>query len=140
MRFGHMPPKIMNNKLKIFFTAIVLSTFSCNCGNNNNSQQASITISPDAGTVYKSGDVVKVDVNLPSGTKVDSVVYLLDSVKLFSKKDTSAIILKTDTMKLGAKLITAKIYTDGKYQDVSTNIVLMAGKAPVDYTCKSLPA
>ena len=134
MRFGHMPPDMMNNKLKIIFAAIVLSTFSCSCDHNNNSQQTSITISPDAGTAYKAGDLVKVSLGYPSGTKVDSVVYLVDSVKLFSKKDTSAISLKTDTMKLGAKLITAKIYADGKYQDVSTNIVLMAGKAPVDYT------
>ena len=99
MRFGHMPPDTMNNKLKIFFTALVLLAFGCN---HNTNQQANITISPDAGTAYKAGDLVKVSLGYPSGTKVDSVVYLVDSVKLFSKKDTSAISLKTDTMKLGA--------------------------------------
>ena len=134
MRFGHMPPDTMNHKLKIFFTVLVLSAYACN--HSNNSQQSSITISPDAGTIYKSGDAVKVYVNLPSGTKVDSVVYLLDSVRVFSKKDTSAISLKTDTMKLGVKLIKAKVYADGKNQDALTNIVVMAGKAPEELTYK----
>jgi len=136
MRFGHMPPKMMNHKLKIFSIVLVLLAIGCSCNRCGNNQPTNISISPDAGTAYKAGDVVKVSVGLPSDSKVDSVVYLLDSVKLFSKKDTTPISLKTDTMPLGAKLITAKVYTDGKDQDVSTNIVLMAAKAPEDYTFK----
>jgi glutamine cyclotransferase len=77
-----------------------------------------------------------VHLGIPADTKVDSVVYLLDYVKLLSKKDTSPISFKTDTMSLGSKLITAKVYADGKDQDVSTNIILLAGKAPADYTFK----
>jgi glutamine cyclotransferase len=136
MRFGHMPPKMMNHKLKIFSVALVLSTFGCSCDHHSNTSQETITISPDAGTAYKAGDAVNVHLGLTADTKVDSVVYLLDSIKLFSKKDTASITLKTDTMPLGAKLITAKVYTDGKDQDASTNIVLMAAKAPEDYTFK----
>jgi glutamine cyclotransferase len=60
----------------------------------------------------------------------------LDSVKLASKKDSSAINFKTDTMALGARVITAKFYQKGKSQDISTNIVLMAARAPEEYTYK----
>lgn len=129
MRFGQVPLNIMNNKLKVLFTAVLLIALGC----SHNNQQGTITISPEAGTAYKAGDVVKVNVSLPN-LKMDSVVYLVDSVKVASKKDTMPVSLKTDTMRLGIKLITAKVYQGGKSQDVSTNIVLLAAKAPENYT------
>jgi glutamine cyclotransferase len=61
-------------------------------------------------------------------------VYLLDTVKLASKTDSSAISVKTDTLPLGIKVVTAKFYKGGQAQDVSTNFVLMAAKAPEVYT------
>ena len=93
-------------------------------------------ISPDAGTSYKAGDVVAVKATNASGTNADSVVYLIDSVRFTSRKDTLAIKIKTDTMPLGSKLITARIFADGKAQEVSTNIILKAAKAPVAYGYK----
>ena len=95
-----------------------------------------ITISPESGTNYKSGNPVIIKAGYPSDQKVDSIVYLLDSVKIASKKDSSAISLKTDTLKLGSRLITARVYSDGKSSEISTNIVLLAAKAPEDYTFK----
>jgi glutamine cyclotransferase len=133
MRFGLMPPNTMNNKLAIFFAAIVLLAFGCN---HNNNQQTNISISPEAGSAYKAGDVVNVKVGLPSDTKVDSIVYLIDSTRFASKKDSTALILKTDSMPLGIKLITARVYQGGTKQEVSTNIVLLAAKAPEKYTFK----
>jgi glutamine cyclotransferase len=132
MRFGHMPLNTMNNKLKVLFAAVVVLAFGCN---HNNNQQTNLSISPEAGSTYKAGSEVKVSVGL-ADIKPDSVVYLIDSVKLISKKDTTGITLKTDTMRLGIKLITAKVYQGGKSQDVSTNIVLLAAKAPENYTYK----
>ena len=136
MRFGHMPLNLMNNKPILLFATIVLIAFGCH--SNNSQQTENITISPEAGTSYKAGDAVKVSIGLPSGSKLDSVVYLIDSARFTSRKDSSSISFKTDTMKLGIKLITAKVYADGKDQDASTNIVLMAAKAPEDYTFKVL--
>ena len=89
---------------------------------------------PEAGTNYKQGQDVNVKLSYPADLKPDSIVYLLDSVRFASKKDSSAIVLKTDTMPLGPRGITAKLYTGGKSQDVSTNIVLLAGKEPEKYT------
>lgn len=124
----------MNKKIKLFTAAAAILTmgyYSC----HRNTPTANITISPEAGTSYKSGDEVKVSLNL-SGAKLDSVVYLLDSARFASKKDSSALTLKTDTMRLGNKLITAKVYADGQLQEVSTNIVLLAAKAPEELTYK----
>jgi glutamine cyclotransferase len=58
----------------------------------------------------------------------------MDTVKLASKTDSSAISIKTDTLPLGIKVVTAKFYKGGQAQDVSTNFVLMAAKAPEQYT------
>ena len=76
----------------------------------------SITIRPEAGATYKTGDTVQVKPHYGSGTTVDSIVYLVDSVRMSSKKDSSAFSLKTDSLKLGPKIITAKIYQGGKSQ------------------------
>jgi glutamine cyclotransferase len=124
----------MKNRLILFFAAIALFTYSCQ--NNTKESGADITISPEAGTTYKAGDPVSIKVSYPSAVKPDSVVYLLDSVRLASKKDSSVISFKTDTLPMGVRVITAKLYQGGKSQDISTNIVLMAAKAPEEMTYK----
>jgi glutamine cyclotransferase len=116
------------------FIAAVLSMLLFSCRNSNDTVN-DISLNPESGTTYKSGDAVNVNLKLGSA-KMDSVVYLLDSIKLASKKDTSAITFKTDTLALGPRTITARVYNGGKSQDISTNIVLLAAKAPEEYTYK----
>lgn len=121
----------MKNKLTLLFTAIVLLAISCT---NKTQDIVDITLSPEAGTTYKSGDAVTIKLNFPATSKPDSIVYLIDSVKFSTKKDSASISFKTDTMPMGDRLITAKFYQKGKSQDVSTNIVLMPSKAPDELT------
>jgi glutamine cyclotransferase len=123
---------IMKQRSILFLAAIALFAYSCQSNKTNSG--GDITISPESGTAYKSGDAVSISVHNSSGSKPDSIVYLVDSVKIASKKDTSAFSFKTDTMPLGARVITAKMYEGGKVQDISTNIVLMAPKAPEELT------
>jgi glutamine cyclotransferase len=135
-RFGLLPHKIpMKNKLKLLIpvTALAVLFYSCT---NNSKQSESITLSPEAGTTYKSGEPVAVKAHYSSGLKPDSIVYLVDSVRAGTAKDSAAFTLKTDTIALGPRVITAKIYQGGKFQDVSTNIVLLAPKAPEELTYK----
>ena len=117
----------MKNKYFLLIAAIFLLAYSCNPNKNT---QSSLTISPEAGSSYKSGDVIKINVHYGTDVKPDSIVYQLDSARLGTKKDSSTVSFKTDTMALGARGITAKVYQGGKSQDVSTNIVLYAAKAP----------
>ena len=112
---------------------VIFTLKSCKSGNQADNN---VTVTPEAGTSYKTGDKVAVQAHYPQGTKADSVVYLLDSVRVGSKKDSTAITLQTDTMRLGPRIITAKVYSAGKSQDASTNIVLLPAKAPVAYTYK----
>jgi len=124
----------MKNRNLFLIAAITLLIYSCHNKPSENGND--ITISPESGTSYKAGDAVNVTVHYPASVKADSIVYMLDSVKVASKKDSSAISLKTDTMPLGTRVITAKVYQSGKSQDASTNIVLLAAKAPEELTYK----
>jgi len=93
-----------------------------------------ITVSPEAGTNYKSGDPVTVKANYPNDLKPDSIVYLVDSAKVTTKKDSTPFTLKTDGYLLGPRIITARIFSQGKSTEATTNIVLLAAKAPEQYT------
>ncbi|GGH23010.1 glutaminyl-peptide cyclotransferase [Mucilaginibacter phyllosphaerae] len=123
------------NKRIIFFAVIALLAYGC----TDNNKQQDFTISPEAGTNYTTGNTVALKVNVPSGVKVDSVVYLLDSARISVAKDTAAISLKTDSLTLGARIITAKIYQEGKSQDLTTNINLLAKPAEeLNYTLEKV--
>jgi len=122
----------MKHKFRVLLAAVL---FVCSC-DEHKQQDNYVSISPEAGTTYKSGDVVAVKAHYSSAAKPDSVVYLVDSIKVGSLKDSTALSLKTDTMPLGPRVITAKVYQGGKSQDISTNIVLLPAKPPVEYTYK----
>jgi glutamine cyclotransferase len=125
----------MDNKLKLILPVVIIAVlfYSCRPGTK---QEDNTSISPEAGTTYKSGDKVAVQAHSPDGMKADSVVYLVDSVKVGLQKDSAAFLLHTDTMPLGPRVITAKVYQGGKSQEISTNIVLLPAKAPEVYTYK----
>ena len=105
---------------------------------HKNPEDSSISLSPEAGTTYKAGDQVAVKAHYANDTKPDSIVYLVDSVRVGSSKDSTGLSLKTDSMALGPRVITARVYQEGKKQEVSTNIVLLPSKAPEEYTYKVL--
>jgi hypothetical protein len=114
----------------ILYITVALAALGCNPKN----QSVNLSITPDAGTNYKQGDKVSIKVSYPANYKADSVVYLLDSARVASRKDSSAFELPTDSLGLGAKTITAKVYSGGKAEEVSTNINVLAAKAPEEYT------
>jgi len=120
----------MKHKLIPYLTIALLVAIGC--GEKN--QTANLSLSPDAGTNYKQGEKVSLKLSYPAGYKVDSVVYLLDSARIATRNDSSAVELLTDTLRLGAKTITAKVYSAGKEQEENTNINLLPAKAPEEYT------
>jgi len=116
----------MKKKVLILITAAFAGLYSC----KSDKKTIDISISPEAGASFKQGEAVKIKASYPDDLKTDSVVYLLDSVKIGSREDSSAFTLNTDSMPLGSRLITAKIYHAGQIQETSTNITLLAAKAP----------
>src|SRR5689334_21051700 len=120
----------MKHKYILYIAVGLLAAYGC--GDKN--KPLNLGITPDAGTNYKQGDKVSIKVSYPADYKADSVVYLLDSTKLATRKDSSAYELTTDTLMLGAKVITAKVYSAGKAEEVTTNINPLAAKAPEQLT------
>ena len=133
MPFGLLPPKM--NKRLLYFAVIALLACGCNSCKDTKKDDY-ITVSPDAGTTYKSGEPVNFSVKYPADLKPDSVVYQMDGTRIGSSKDSTAVTLKTDTLVLGARVITAKVYQAGQPQEFTTNIVLLAAKAPEELTFK----
>ena len=64
------------------------------------------------------------------------MVYLVDSARIGAAKDSSAVSLKTDSLSLGARVITAKVYQAGQSQELTSNINLLAAKAPEELSYK----
>ncbi len=126
MPFGHLQLKRMKKRSLLYIAAITLAAAGC----KEEDVYKKITISPDAGANVKSGTSVTVKVSYPDEIKPDSIVYLLDSTRVDVKKDASPVVLKTDTIPLGPKSITARFYLQGKQYDKATNIVILAARAP----------
>lgn len=63
----------------------------------------------------------------------DSIAYLLDTVFITSRKDTSSVSVQTSDLSLGIKVLTAKVYEGAEYKEVTTNIVLLPTEVPVQY-------
>lgn len=93
-------------------------------------------VSPMIGQNIASGKEFEVKVLFGSEKKVDSVVYLMDTIRVFAKTDTTAVLFKTAGLKLGNHLITAKIYGEGKSEDLTSNVNILSAKAPDEYTYK----
>jgi glutamine cyclotransferase len=131
----------MKNKSLLFIAAAALFIYSCTgCKDKTKTTDqvngVDITLFSPGAYNYSGGDTVKIMAKYPASLKVDSVVYWLDSVRIGSVKDSSYIKILTDTLKLGAKLVSAKIYQGGKVQDVSTNIYLKSAREPEKLTYK----
>ena len=125
----------MNRKAYTLLSITALLIFSCSCKRKIENQNA-FTVSPEAGTSYKSGSKVALQVHYGGSYQPDSIVYLVDSVRVGSKRDSASFVVNTEKMKLGPRVITAKIYKGGKNEEASTNIVLLASKPPEELSFK----
>jgi len=123
------------NQIKtIFFIGFTLALAS-GCKDDPGSKYSSF-LSPEGGNSMAVGIPLSISIHYAKDKQVDSVVYLIDTAKVLSVKDTVAKKIKTDGLKLGNHLLTAKIYSAGTSEDLTANFILLASKAPVAYTYK----
>jgi len=130
MRFGLKISQFKNLFIIAFVTLIVIS-----CKDDASKTYRSF-ISPMIGLNVPAGNEFDVKIQFGKDKKVDSVVYLIDTVKVVAKNDTVAIKLKTAGLKLGSHILTAKIYDGAEAEELTTNINILAVQAPVNYTYK----
>ena len=126
MRFG-IPDIVM----KKFFIPILVCIATLSCKQN---QEMSEFLSPEEGLNVPVGQTVAL--KLKTGSEFDSIQYLVDTALVASRKDTSALSLPTNNLALGARLLVAKVFKDGKAEELTTNIMLLPSTAPVRYSYK----
>lgn len=95
-------------------------------------QGAIYFLSPEEGSAVSEGKAVtiRLDVNNAS---FDSIKYLLDTSVIASKTDTSAVSVPTAGLPVGVKVLSARVYNGAEFQEVNTNVVVVASNAPVQY-------
>jgi glutamine cyclotransferase len=117
-----------SGKLKILgFITFCLVLASCKRNEN-----AVSFLSPEAGLGLNSGRNIMLKTDAKPGT-FDSISYYIDTTFVGSSKDTSTLGVPTEGLPLGARLLTAKIHKGAGVTEVTSNIQLLAAKAPVQY-------
>jgi glutamine cyclotransferase len=125
----------MKNRSLLFIAAVALFTVSCK-NKSARTEDTTFTISPFAGYAERDGNPISTKVSYADNYSPDSIVYFLNGARVGSVADSSVVTMKTDTMKMGAHYILAKVYKDGKSKDLTTNVVLMPARMPISYTFK----
>ncbi|WP_051189395.1 glutaminyl-peptide cyclotransferase [Daejeonella oryzae] len=119
-----------------FYILLLFVFIISGCTSDGNSPKSSGWISPEAGTGFNLGEKVKLEISL-ADPAIDSIVYYADGVRLLKSADQKAVSIATDTLPLGLRSLTAKIYKAGTDpEEVSTNIVLKSTLIPKKYTYK----
>lgn len=125
------------NKMKalksLIVPALAIATLVYSCKNEPETYTSFLL--PETG-MRLSGDSFKAKLQFGTGTTLDSVVYLLDSVTAIVKKDTAAVDITIPNQRVGNHILTARVYAGGKMEEVSTNVILLAPTAPIDYGYK----
>lgn len=136
MLFGHKIKDIKNNLL-----VCAILAFAAGCNNDESKTYRSFD-SPMIGQNVSAGNEFEIKVLFGKEKKVDSVVYLIDTTTVAAKADTAAVKIKTDRLKLGNHLLTARIYGEGEPEELTSNINILAAQPPVEYgykVVKTLP-
>ncbi|WP_239494895.1 glutaminyl-peptide cyclotransferase [Pedobacter yulinensis] len=92
--------------------------------------------SPFQGENFKSGETIKVQLDLPGSLRPDSVVYHVDGRSLARKRGKEALSLPSATLGLGFRQLRALVYTANRIDTVQTNVVIRSGRKPDRYTFK----
>ena len=127
MLFGIIKKQTLNSLFVI--PLIVATAFSCK--DKNNKAGDSISLYPESGTSYKLGEEFKVSVkteNLP-----DSIQYYTDGKLVATKKDTSNISINTSDLALGSRVIIAKVFFEGKEEEIQSSITILTSKVPKQF-------
>jgi glutamine cyclotransferase len=119
-----------SGKMKKILTLIIIGSVLASCKRKD--QTPISFLSPEAGMGVSSGKSILLKTDAEPGT-FDSIGYYVDTTYVGSRKDTSTFNVSTEGLPLGARLLTAKIYNGTAVNEVTSNVQLLASKAPVQH-------
>ncbi|MGJ1194899.1 glutaminyl-peptide cyclotransferase [Sphingobacterium spiritivorum] len=85
-------------------------------------------VSPESGKIVILGQKVNLKLNFASAA-LDSVVYSVDGNIIGRKQDTSSLVVDSQTIGLGNKNLTAKVYAEGKEDMAYSNVLIVPESA-----------
>ncbi len=105
------------------------------CGNNTGKEKDLFSLEiKNPKKTYTPNDVLSVSLNNKKNIETDSIVYFLNKDRV----EISGNTLSLADMKLGERILSAKIYSDGKEYNASKNITILSAVKPKLYTYKIL--
>lgn len=121
---------------KIFNSLVLISLFAL-LFSACKSDKAIVSFSkPLQGDNFNLGDDVDLKLDIPTGEKLDSVIYLVDGKVVAKSANADSIALKTADLTLGYRMLSAIITQGDKKDTITTNIVLKTAVVPVVLTYK----
>ena len=85
---------------------------------------------PLQGESFNVGKLVIVALDIPAETEVSAITYLIDGNEFAKANNKDSVILNTENLSLGYRVITAIVNSNGKSDTVTSNIILKTDQAP----------
>ncbi|MNK08652.1 Glutamine cyclotransferase [compost metagenome] len=122
MHFG-----LMRRIITIFFLSTTLFQFACSDKVGNY-----ITFkNPLQGESFNSGKPVKIELDIPEKTEIETISYLVDGKEFAQKTTKEFVTLDTQNLPLGYRMLTAIVKSGDKVDTITNNIILTTDKKPV---------
>jgi glutamine cyclotransferase len=128
-----------NSLFKVLLPAALLLGLSCFYSCKEESAGTGVGFKlPEQGQTFSLGDEVKIEFNIPAGTTITSADYLLDGKKIGATTDGKPLSIKTDSLTLGYKLITAVVKAGGSTDTLTVNVEFKSPVKPSLFSYKVL--
>lgn len=113
----------------IYFSTVVLLIAFVHCTRDNNSNSSS-WVSPETDKSINLGDKITFQVKPSGDSKPDSIVYFVDAIRMASSTNTKSVTVNSDSLALGNRSLSAKIYTAGKAEEITTSLTIRSALVP----------
>ena len=122
----------MRSKI-LYFAALVSLFISFQCTSDNPDSTVSTWVSPETDQSINLGDKIKFAVKPAGGVKIDSIVYFIDAIRITSASNVNAISVASDSLPLGNRALSAKIYKGATPEEITTSLTIRSALVPKKY-------
>lgn len=105
-----------------FFFALLLAVSACDTAKKAGKFRFE---TPAPGTIVNKGKTVPVKLVFPNTQAIDSVIYTLDGEVIARKTDSGEVMLDTESISLGSRTLSARLYQQQEEQVAHSNIVVL---------------
>lgn len=121
------------------FAVIILGSVLVHCNGSKKSETNSFSFNQkELKAQYTANEVLKMQIDHPENTKIDSIVYFVNDKKVGSKKDDSTFEHQWSDQKLGYIAIKAVVYADGASHETTSRVEMISAIQPKPLTYKIL--